>query len=166
MWTEQFKIKEETLTPWWMEEAPMLFGNGGEIQYAQNGAKLEDIETSEDPNVIPEGAMHKNKNHLDLDITPKGIPVGHLTTGEEVSNIEDIQTAKGDFVQDAEIESSEVIFSKELTDYVENARKEWRNSYKQNNELLLEVGKRITKELLTNTEDNVDLIPQMEKQLQ
>lgn len=159
MWTEEFKINI-------IEEAPMLFGFRGEIQFAQNGAKLEGVETSEDPNVIPEGAMHKNKNHLDLDITPKGIPVGHLTTGEEVSNIEDIQTAKGDFVQDAEIESSEVIFSKELTDYVENARKEWHNSYKQNNELLLEVGKRITKELLTNTEDNVGLIPQMEKQLQ
>ena len=105
-------------------------------------------------------------NHAQHRILINGMPVGHLTTGEEVSNIEDIQTAKGDFVQDAEIESSEVIFSKELTDYVENARKEWRNSYKQNNELLLEVGKRITKELLTNTEDNVDLIPQMEKQLQ
>lgn len=164
MWTEQFKIQNETLTPWWMEEAPMLFGNGSEIQYAQNGTKLEGVETSEDPNVIPEGAMHKNKNHLDdLDITPKGIPVGHMSTGEKIESIEDIQNSKGEFIQDAEIESSEVIFSKELTDYVEKARKEWHDSKDQN--LLLEVGKRITKELLTNTEDNVNLIPQMEKQL-
>jgi predicted aconitase with swiveling domain len=46
------------------------------IQYAQNGAALKGIELSEEQSVIPEGALHKNKHHLDLEgITKKGIPV-------------------------------------------------------------------------------------------
>lgn len=161
MWTEQFKIKDETLTPQWMKEAPMLFGNVGEIQYAQNGAKLEGVETSEDPNVIPEGAMHKNKNHLDLDITPKGIPV--ISTEKEVGDtLQEIQQG-GELTQHAEIEAEEIIFNKELTDYIEDARKKWHEAYKQDSELLLEVGKRIVKEILTNTNDNTNLIEKMEE---
>ncbi len=45
-------------------------------QYAKNGAALQNIELAEEPSVIPEGALHKNKHHLDLEgITKKGIPV-------------------------------------------------------------------------------------------
>lgn len=155
MWTEQFKIN--------IEEAPMLFG-GGEIQFAQNGAKLEDVETSEDPNVIPEGAMHKNKNHLsDLDITPKGIPVISTETGDKLETLEEIKEEGGEITQHAEIEAEEIIFSKELTDFIEEKRKEWHNHYKQDEDILLEVGKRITKEILTNTDDNTNLIEKMEE---
>lgn len=155
MWTEQFKIN--------IEEAPMLFGFGGEIQFAQNGAKLEDVETSEDPNVIPEGAMHKNKNHLsDLDITPKGIPVISTETGDKLETLEEIKEEGGEITQHAEIEADEIIFSKELTDFIEEKRKEWHNHYKQDGDILLEVGKRITKEILTNTNDNTNLIEKME----
>ena len=152
-------MKEEILIPWW--DAPMLFNK--EVQFAQNGAKLEEIETSEKPNVIPEGAMHKNKNHLDgLDITPKGIPVISTENGRELETLEEIKQEGGEITQHAEIESEEVIFSKELTDFVEEKRKEWHNSKDQ--DILLEVGKRITKELLTNTEDNTNLIEKMEEQ--
>lgn len=155
MWTEQFKIN--------IEEAPMLFGFGGEIQFAQNGAKLEDVETSEDPNVIPEGAMHKNKNHLsDLDITPKGIPVISTETGDKLETLEEIKEEGGEITQHAEIEADEIIFSKELTDFIEEKRKEWHDHYKQDGDILLEVGKRITKEILTNTNDNTNLIEKME----
>jgi len=43
---------------------------------AQNGAKLEQVEVSEEKSVIPEGALHKNKHDdFDLKVTPKGIPV-------------------------------------------------------------------------------------------
>jgi hypothetical protein len=153
MWTEQYKIN--------IEEAPMLFG-GGEIQFAQNGAKLEEVETSEDPNVIPEGAMHKNKNHLDdLDITVKGIPV--ISTEKEVKEgtLEEIKES-GEITQHAEIEADEIIFSKELTDFIEEKRKEWHEHYKQDGDILLEVGKRVTKEILTNTNDNTNLIEKME----
>lgn len=132
----------------------------------QNGAKLKKVEVSEESNVIPEGSLHKNKHDIDLDgITQKGIPVGHLTTNEVVDNTFDIKQAKGDFVQDAEIEESEVIFSKDLTDIIEENRQKWHDSEEKDDKLLIEMGKRLTKELLINTEDNTDLIPKIESQL-
>lgn len=106
--------------------------------------------------------MHKNLNHLDLDTTPKGIPV--ITTEENIKgdSFEEIKQDGGEIVQHAEIESEEIIFSKELTDFIEEKRKEWHESKSQ--DLLLEVGKRITKEVLTNTNDNTNLIEKMEVQ--
>lgn len=74
-------------------------------------------ETSEkipgvDTNIIPEGALHAHKNHLEeanpeMDkVTEKGIPV--IATDE-----------KGNYVQLAEIERDELIYTKEATDKVE-----------------------------------------------
>ena len=158
MWTEQYKIN--------IEEAPMLFGFGGEIQFAQNGAKLEEVETSGASNVIPEGAMHKNRNHLDdLDITPKGIPVISTETGDKLETLQEIKEEGGEITQHAEIEAEEIIFNKELTDYIEDARKKWHEAYKQDSELLLEVGKRIVKEIIENTDDNTGLIDKMEEKV-
>ena len=69
-WEDLFKVFDEHIEP-----VPMLFG-GGEIQFAKEGAKLENIEVSEEKSVIPEGALHKNKHEdFDLDVTKKGIPV-------------------------------------------------------------------------------------------
>ena len=156
MWTEQYKIN--------IEEA--LFGFGGEIQFAQNGAKLEEVETSGASNVIPEGAMHKNRNHLDdLDITPKGIPVISTETGDKLETLQEIKEEGGEITQHAEIEAEEIIFNKELTDYIEDARKKWHEAYKQDSELLLEVGKRIVKEIIENTDDNTGLIDKMEEKV-
>jgi hypothetical protein len=51
------------------------------LQYAtmpkhKNGGQLKNIETAEEPSVIPEGALHAHKHNLDLEgITKKGIPV-------------------------------------------------------------------------------------------
>ena len=151
MWEDLYIETETQFTPWWQ----------GEIQFAQNGAKLEEVETSEEPSVIPEGALHKNKNHLDLDITKKGIPV-ITTEGNTGDTFEEIKEDGGEITQHAEIEAEEIIFSKELTDYIEDARKKWHKAYKQDSELLLEVGKRITKEILQNTEDNTNLIEKLE----
>jgi hypothetical protein len=61
--------------------------------------------------------------------------------------------------QSAEIEESEVIFSKELTDFIEEKRKEWHET--SSSDVLIEVGKRVTKELLENTNDNTGLIKQL-----
>ena len=46
--------------------------------------------------------------------------------------------------QSAEVEALEIIFSKELTDFIETKRKEWHDT--NSNEILEEVGKRVTKE--------------------
>ena len=127
------------------------------IQYAQNGAALKGIELSEEQSVIPEGALHKNKHHLDLDgVTKKGIPVIQ-NVDDSVETLEEIKQYEEQLQQSAEIEESEVIFSKELTDFLEEKRQEWHDS--DSPELILEeVGKRVTKELLKNTDDRTGLI--------
>ena len=129
------------------------------ITKAQYGAKLKKVEVSEEPNLLPEGELHKNKHDdFDLPVTKKGIPVITVENGAEVNTIVDLQENKEDIQQHAEIERSEVIFSKELTDYIEEARKKWHDG---DDSVLLEVGKRVTKELLQNTQDNTGLIRQL-----
>lgn len=133
------------------------------IQYAQNGAALKGIELSEEQSVIPEGALHKNKHHLDLEgITKKGIPVIQ-NVDDSVETLAEIKQHGGDLQQSAEIEASEVIFSKELTDFIEEKRKEWHET--GSNDILEEVGKRVTKELLENTKDETGLIESMEERV-
>ena len=143
-----------------LELVPMLFG-GDEIQFAKEGAKLENIEVSEEKSVIPEGALHKNKHEdFDLDVTKKGIPV--ITVKDDnVETLEEIQEQKDSLVQHAEIERAEIIFSKELTDFIESKREEWHQT--ENPDLCLEVGKRLTKEILENTDDNINLIDKLEE---
>lgn len=134
-----------------------------QIQFAQNGAKLENIEVSEEKSVIPEGALHKNKHEdFELDTTEKGIPV--ITVKDDnVETLEEIQAQSDTVVQHAEIEHNEIIFSKELTDFIEDNRKKWHES--EDPDICLEVGKRLVKEIMENTNDNTGLIDKLEKQL-
>lgn len=125
----------------------------------KNGGKLKNVELSEESSVIPEGALHAHKHNLDLDgITQKGIPVLQ-NIDESVETLEEIKKQGGELQQSAEIEREEIIFSKELTDYIEEARAEWHET--NSNDILEEVGKRVTKELLFNTRDNAGLIEEM-----
>lgn len=125
----------------------------------KNGGKLKNIELSEESSVIPEGALHAHKHNLNLDgITQKGIPVLQ-NIDESVETLEEIKKQGGEVQQSAEIEREEIIFSKELTDYIEQARAEWHET--NSNDILEEVGKRVTKELLFNTRDNAGLIEEM-----
>ena len=125
----------------------------------RNGGKLKNIELSEESSVIPEGALHAHKHNLDLDgITQKGIPVLQ-NIDESVETLEEIKKQGEELQQSAEIEREEIIFSKELTDYIEEARAEWHET--NSNDILEEVGKRVTKELLFNTRDNAGLIEEM-----
>lgn len=100
--------------------------------------------------VIPEGALHARKNNMEgagEDFTAKGIPVVD-NNGE----------------QQAEIEKEEWTMTKELTDDVEKWYKEYYKedtSQKDKDELAIKCGKRITKELLHNTDDRANLIAKM-----
>lgn len=99
-------------------------------------------------NVIPEGALHARKNHLtDVDdmykeVTHKGIPV---------ISIED-----GDIIQHAEVEHSEIIFTKKVTDKIEKYRKQGTE------EAAIECGKLLVQEILYNTDDRTGLIQTIE----
>lgn len=126
------------------------------VNKAKEGAKLKNIEISEEPIVIPEGSYHKNKHNLDLDnITQKGIPV--ITVADDsAETIDDIKSQQNTITQHAEVERKEPILSLELTNFIEENRKKWHES--KDPSICLEVGKRLVKEFLFNTEDNADVI--------
>jgi len=101
-------------------------------------------------NVIPDGALHARKNNMEgagEDFTAKGIPV-----------------MDNDGQQQAEIERNEVIFNKEVTDFIEENYKKFKSeetSNSEKNEIAIKVGKRLVKELLENTQDNTGLIQEV-----
>ena len=111
-----------------------------DIPEFQNGGSI---------NVIPDGALHARKHHMNLDgITEKGIPV--------VS-----EKDNGKIEQQAEIEKEEVIFRLEVTQKLEELEKKYyseETSQKEKDEYALEAGKLITEELLHNTKDNAGLL--------
>ena len=99
-----------------------------------------------DSNVIPEGALHKELNHmeehneeLDKVITDKGIAV--ITTDKD-----------GKIEQVAEIEKEEIVFRLELTKKIEEL---WHTGTP---EAMLKAGKLLVKEIMGNTDDNTEEI--------
>lgn len=111
------------------------------IKYGQGG----------NMNLIPEGALHARKHNLPEEIaeqvTNKGIPVVSFDKGGEV-------------IQHAEIENSEIIFSKKTTDSLEQYFKDYKNatSNEIKDQILIKCGKYLTHEILENTDDRVNLI--------
>ena len=112
------------------------------------------IETNQ-PNLIPEGSLHKNKHHLndtgfdDSKLTKKGIPVID-TNGN----------------QQAEIELNEIIFNLEVTKKLEELYREFykedtKNSRKE--ELALLAGKLLHDQIINNTDDRTGLINSLQK---
>ena len=100
-------------------------------------------------NVIPEGALHARKHNMDVEgITPKGIPV--VSKGES-----------GELEQQAEIEREEIIFRLEVTKKLEELLEKYsddENSQKEKDEVAIDAGKLLVKEILYNTIDNTGLL--------
>lgn len=96
-------------------------------------------------NVIPDGALHKNKHHLENidekfeDVTAKGIPV---ITEEKGGNI----------TQHAEVEREEIIFNLDVTKQLEKLMEDG------SDEAAIEAGKLLVHEILENTVDNTGLL--------
>ena len=119
-----------------------------EVEEFKDGGKTkEDLETPEieettQKNLIPEGALHKNKHHMEHTegLTQKGIPV--------IDN---------DGEQQAEIELDEIIFTLEVTKKLEELYKEGTD------EAAIEAGKLLVKEILFNTDDRTGLIAKCEE---
>ena len=111
-----------------------------DIQKFQNGGSI----------LIPDGALHAHKHHMEdvnpelaEDLTKKGIPV--VSTDEN-----------GEVTQVAEIERQEIIFEKSLTEQIEKLWKEG------SEEAMIEAGKLIAETLMTNCDDNVNLVKEVE----
>lgn len=119
-----------------------------EVEEFKDGGKTkEELETPEieetsQKNLIPEGALHKNKHHMEHTegLTQKGIPV--------IDN---------DGEQQAEIELDEIIFTLEVTKKLEELYKDGTD------EAAIEAGKLLVKEILFNTDDRTGLISKCEK---
>lgn len=105
-------------------------------------------------NVIPDGALHKNKHHLedinpDLDgeITSKGIPVIAYDDNGEIQ-------------QCAEIEKNELTLTLDTTKKLE----EYFNNYNSSKDdsIAIECGKFLVEQILKNTIDNTGLIKEVQ----
>lgn len=109
-----------------------------DIQEFKNGGVI-----GIDSSIIPEGKLHAHKHNLretnpDLeDVTKKGIPIVTLDEGGEIQQV-------------AEIEKEEIIFRKEVTNKLESLYKDG------SEEAMIEAGKLIAEELMTNTDDNTE----------
>lgn len=110
-----------------------------------------ETEETAQKNVIPEGALHKNKHHMEHadGLTKKGIPV-----------IDD----EGE--QQAEIEHSEIIFTLEVTKKLEEYYEIFysdESSNKEKEQAALEAGRLLVYQILENTEDRTGLIDSCKK---
>lgn len=121
-----------------------------ELQWANSildktKASVPEFKSGGKVNVIPEGALHKNKHHLEdinpefKDVTNKGIPVVSKEDG-------------GELVQHAEIERNEIIFNLDVTNKLEELMK------KGDDESAIEAGKLLVHEILNNTIDNTGIL--------
>lgn len=157
--TINLETKEVEWKPVIIEDEVQEFKNGGVVEWQydswtptiveweptivdffEEGGKTE--ESKEEPlsnqqNVIPEGALHARKHHMENTegLTQKGIPV--------IDN-------KGE--QQAEIELNEIIFNLEVTQKLEELCKDG------SDEAAIEAGKLLVQEILFNTEDRTGLI--------
>ena len=123
------------------------FKKGGSV----GDSDIPETEETAQKNVIPEGALHKNKHHMEHaeGLTKKGIPVVD-TDGE----------------QQAEIEHSEIIFTLEVTkkleEYYEIFYSE-ESTNKEKEQAALDAGKLLVYQILENTEDRTGLIESCKK---
>ena len=123
--TKAKKHKEEPV------EQPPKFEEGGKV------------------NVIPDGALHAHKHHLEeidpklKEVTSKGIPVITEEDG-------------GKLKQHAEIERNEIIFRLEVTKKLEELMKDG------SDDAAIEAGKLLAHEIINNTVDNTGLMEVVE----
>lgn len=127
------------------EEEALWFSENYKKYYPQFfGAK--EFKEGGQMNVIPEGSLHARLHHMENadNLTKKGIPV--------VDN-------NGN--QQAEIEHSEIIFTKEVTEKLEELYKKFKSDEYTNKEkegFAIEAGKLLSKEIIENTDDRVGLL--------
>lgn len=132
----------------WKNFFKPFYKNGGNITIQVTVVK-DKPEEEEAKNVIPAGALHANKHHMDNadSLTQKGIPV-----------VND----KGE--QQAEIEKDEIILHLKLTNKLEELQEKYEKASKtEQDKLAIEAGKLLVEEILHNTIDNTNLIDKCEK---
>lgn len=131
-------------------DEPIKLEKGGNVTIQVTVIKEPKEEPKEETkNVIPTGALHANKHHMDNaeNLTQKGIPV-----------VDD----KGQ--QLAEIEKDEIILHLKLTNKLEELQEKYEKASKtEQDKLAIEAGRLLVEEILHNTIDNTNLIDKCEK---
>ena len=142
-----------------------VFKKGGSVDIVEelewipefkDGGKTKEIDVPEieettQKNLIPEGALHKNKHHMEHaeGLTKKGIPV-----------------IDEDGEQQAEIEHSEIIFTLEVTKKLEEYYEIFYSddsTNKEKEQAAIDAGKLLVFQILENTEDRTGLIESCKK---
>jgi hypothetical protein len=126
---------------------PKQLKQGGSV----GDSDVPETEETTQKNVIPEGALHKNKHHMEHaeGLTKKGIPV-----------------VDEDGEQQAEIEHSEIIFTLEVTKKLEEYYEIFYSedsTNKEKEQAALDAGKLLVYQILENTEDRTGLIESCKK---
>ena len=145
-WPEFFKLNhlyiqpEVTINEW---EGVKEYKDGGKTK---ENSDIPEIEETTQKNVIPEGALHKNKHHIEHTegLTQKGIPV--------VDN---------EGVQQAEVECEEWTMTLELTKTIEKLYKQFYSeevSQKEKDYFAISAGRILVEQILHNTDDRTGLI--------
>lgn len=126
-----------------LDEIKLMLANRKQIKEVEkfaNGGLLEG------ENLMPTGQLHARLHHMEdhnpelaANLTKKGIPVVVLNEGGELEQV-------------AEIEHSELIFSGNLTEKLEELRKDG------SEEAMIEAGKILVEEILFNTKDEGGVI--------
>lgn len=107
-------------------------------------------------NILPEGKLHAHNHHLEdvderlEDLTKKGIPIVTVSENGELSQI-------------AEVEKEELILHLELTEQIEALWEQFKKAEdpEEKNRIAFECGDLLCKEIITNTEDNTNLINEL-----
>lgn len=131
--------------------------NSPEFIIGNDSEQLQSFKEGGQLNVIPEGALHAEKHHLEKiddslkgNITHKGIPVVSI---DEEGNIE----------QQAEVERNELILNLETTELIEECRTAYHqtDSPTRKKEIAEEAGRIFAKSVIENTDDRTNLMEQV-----
>lgn len=107
-------------------------------------------------NILPEGKLHAHNHHLEdvderlEDLTKKGIPIVTVSENGELSQV-------------AEVEKEELILHLELTEQIEALWYQFKKAEdpEEKNRIAFECGDLLCREIITNTEDNTNLINEL-----
>lgn len=107
-------------------------------------------------NILPEGKLHAHNHHLEdvderlEDLTKKGIPIVTVSENGELSQV-------------AEVEKEELILHLELTEQIEALWEQFKKAEtpEEKNRIAFECGDLLCREIITNTEDNTNLINEL-----
>lgn len=130
----------------WKDFFKPFYKNGGNVTIQVTVIKEPKEEPKEEPkNVIPDGALHAHKHHMDNadSLTQKGIPV-----------VDD----KGE--QQAEIEKAELILNLQVTEELESLFKQYNeeSNKKQKDKYAEQAGRLLVYQIIHNTDDRINLI--------